>query len=172
MAAVCLCLVRSYLHIRNVCLGLCGWPFHWWYSYSAYRGSSVWLYSPCMPIAIPVHWDTYRRSTRSCRFTWVTNSFSCPVSWDSCWPVCLTVDWGKSINNNIFFHLSYYYLPVVITIMVVTWMFLFCSILVSNLNSISTVAWEDFISQIPIFKSASEKNQVLCIKGISKYIFT
>jgi Na+/proline symporter len=41
------------------------------------------------------------------------------------------------------------------------------SILVSNLNSISTVAWEDFISQIPIFKGASEKNQLWCIKSIS-----
>ncbi|XP_026808773.1 sodium-coupled monocarboxylate transporter 2 isoform X2 [Rhopalosiphum maidis] len=41
------------------------------------------------------------------------------------------------------------------------------SILVSNLNSISTVAWEDFVSQIPIFKGASEKNQLLCIKSIS-----
>ncbi|XP_015375420.1 PREDICTED: sodium-coupled monocarboxylate transporter 2 [Diuraphis noxia] len=41
------------------------------------------------------------------------------------------------------------------------------SILVSNLNSISTVAWEDFISQIPIFKGASEKNQLYCIKSIS-----
>ncbi|KAL5234454.1 hypothetical protein ACI65C_001864 [Semiaphis heraclei] len=41
------------------------------------------------------------------------------------------------------------------------------SILVSNLNSISTVAWEDFISQIPIFKNASEKNQLYCIKSIS-----
>ncbi|KAL4149245.1 hypothetical protein QTP88_003227 [Uroleucon formosanum] len=41
------------------------------------------------------------------------------------------------------------------------------SILVSNLNSISTVAWEDFVSQIPIFKGASEKNQLWCIKSIS-----
>ncbi|XP_022178671.1 sodium-coupled monocarboxylate transporter 2 isoform X2 [Myzus persicae] len=41
------------------------------------------------------------------------------------------------------------------------------SILVSNLNSVSTVAWEDFISQIPIFKGASEKNQLWCIKSIS-----
>ncbi|CAI6369177.1 unnamed protein product [Macrosiphum euphorbiae] len=41
------------------------------------------------------------------------------------------------------------------------------SILVSNLNSISTVAWEDFVSQIPIFKGATEKNQLWCIKSIS-----
>ncbi|XP_025421266.1 sodium-coupled monocarboxylate transporter 2 isoform X2 [Sipha flava] len=41
------------------------------------------------------------------------------------------------------------------------------SILVSNLNSLSTVAWEDFISQIPIFKNTSEKNQLRCIKIIS-----
>ncbi|KAF0770336.1 sodium-coupled monocarboxylate transporter 2 isoform X2 [Aphis craccivora] len=41
------------------------------------------------------------------------------------------------------------------------------SILVSNLNSISTVAWEDFVSQIPVFKGASEKNQLLCIKSLS-----
>ncbi|CAH1708486.1 unnamed protein product [Aphis gossypii] len=41
------------------------------------------------------------------------------------------------------------------------------SILVSNLNSISTVAWEDFVSQIPVFKGASEKNQLICIKSLS-----
>ncbi|VVC34916.1 Sodium/solute symporter [Cinara cedri] len=40
-------------------------------------------------------------------------------------------------------------------------------IFVSNLNSISTVAWEDFVSQIPIFKGATEINQLWCIKGIS-----
>ncbi|XP_060880512.1 sodium-coupled monocarboxylate transporter 2-like isoform X1 [Metopolophium dirhodum] len=38
--------------------------------------------------------------------------------------------------------------------------------IVSNLNSISTVAWEDFVSQIPIFKGASEKKQLWCIKSI------
>lgn len=44
-----------------------------------------------------------------------------------------------------------------------------CSIFVSNLNSLSTVAWEDFVSQIPIFKGINEKNQLWCIKGISEY---
>eukprot|EP00102_Acyrthosiphon_pisum_P021075 XP_016658285.1 PREDICTED: sodium-coupled monocarboxylate transporter 2-like [Acyrthosiphon pisum] len=43
--------------------------------------------------------------------------------------------------------------------------------IVSNLNSISTVAWEDFVSQIPIFKGTSEKNQLWCIKIISNIYF-
>ncbi|XP_050535997.1 sodium-coupled monocarboxylate transporter 2 isoform X2 [Daktulosphaira vitifoliae] len=41
------------------------------------------------------------------------------------------------------------------------------SIFVSNLNSVSTVAWEDFVSQIPIFKRISETKQLWCIKAIS-----
>ncbi|XP_050427927.1 sodium-coupled monocarboxylate transporter 2 isoform X2 [Adelges cooleyi] len=41
------------------------------------------------------------------------------------------------------------------------------SLFVSNLNSISTVVWEDFVSQIPFFKRISETKQLWCIKGIS-----
>lgn len=154
----CLCLVRAFLQIRNVCLGLCGWPYRWWYSSSACLGSWAWWYSPCTPIAIPGRSDTFRKSTRSYRSTWATSSSFCRASWDSCWPVCSTADSGKSNrvaarydDDNALIRLS-----------------LTCSIFVSNLNSLSTVAWEDFVSQIPIFKGISEKKQLWCIKSISE----
>jgi len=164
MAAICLCLVRAFLQIRNVCLGLCGWPYHWWYSYSVYHGLSVWWYSRCTLIAILEHLDTYRRSTRSYLFTLKTGFTFCRVSWDSYWQAYSTVDSGKSILFVLVlvittYHISHY---------VSNNGTLIYSILVSNLNSISTVAWEDFVSQIPIFKGASEKNQLWCIKSISK----
>jgi len=166
MAAICLCLVRAFLQIRNVCLGLCGWPYRWWYSSSVYRGLSAWWYSRYTPIAILEHFDIYRRSTRSYLFTLKTDFTFCRDSWDSYWPAYSTVDSGKSILSVLLLVLttSYHISSYVFNNGTIS----ICSILVSNLNSISTVAWEDFISQIPIFKGASEKNQLWCIKSISK----
>ncbi|XP_021939076.1 LOW QUALITY PROTEIN: sodium-coupled monocarboxylate transporter 2 [Zootermopsis nevadensis] len=40
------------------------------------------------------------------------------------------------------------------------------SLAVSNLNSLATVTWEDFISQIPQFKSFTDKRQLFIIKFI------
>ncbi|PNF39682.1 hypothetical protein B7P43_G05669 [Cryptotermes secundus] len=40
------------------------------------------------------------------------------------------------------------------------------SLAVSNLNSLATVTWEDFISQIPQFRSFTDKRQLLVIKFI------
>jgi Na+/proline symporter len=40
------------------------------------------------------------------------------------------------------------------------------SLTVSNLNSLATVTWEDFISQIPQFRSFTDKRQLLLIKVI------
>lgn len=40
------------------------------------------------------------------------------------------------------------------------------SLAVSNLNSLATVTWEDFISQIPQFRSFTDKRQLLVIKLI------
>jgi len=42
------------------------------------------------------------------------------------------------------------------------------SLTVSNLNSLATVTWEDFISQIPQFRSFTDKRQLLLIKVIGK----
>lgn len=36
--------------------------------------------------------------------------------------------------------------------------------MVSNLNSLSTVIWEDFASQLPMFKDFKDVNQVIVIK--------
>jgi hypothetical protein len=45
---------------------------------------------------------------------------------------------------------------------------LFYSLAVSNLNSLATVTWEDFISQIPQFRSFTDNRQLLIIKVIGK----
>jgi hypothetical protein len=42
------------------------------------------------------------------------------------------------------------------------------SLAVSNLNSLATVTWEDFISQIPQFRSFTDKRQLFIIKFIGK----
>lgn len=41
-----------------------------------------------------------------------------------------------------------------------------CSLNVSNLNSLATVTWEDFISQMPQFKGLDDKKQLTIIKVI------
>ena len=44
------------------------------------------------------------------------------------------------------------------------------SLVVSNLNSLATVTWEDFLSQVPQFKSFNDRQQLFAIKAMSKYI--
>ncbi|KAH8382196.1 hypothetical protein KR009_002237 [Drosophila setifemur] len=39
--------------------------------------------------------------------------------------------------------------------------------MVSNLNSLATVCWEDFISQLPSFRGLSDKQQLRILKGIT-----
>lgn len=58
-----------------------------------------------------------------------------------------------------------------------TWiLFAFCffsclltiiSMMVSNLNSLATVCWEDFVSQMPQFKGLSDKQQLFILKIIT-----
>lgn len=45
---------------------------------------------------------------------------------------------------------------------------LFLSLMVSNLNSLATVLWEDFVSQLPTMKGLSDRKQVLIIKLLGK----
>lgn len=45
----------------------------------------------------------------------------------------------------------------------------FFSLMVSNLNSLATVLWEDFVSQLPPMKGLNDKKQVLIIKLLGKY---
>lgn len=43
------------------------------------------------------------------------------------------------------------------------------SLLVSNLNSLATVVWEDFVSQLPQMKGLCESNQLKIIKLLGKF---
>ncbi|KAG8227198.1 hypothetical protein J437_LFUL003404, partial [Ladona fulva] len=43
------------------------------------------------------------------------------------------------------------------------------SILVSNLNAIATVIWEDFVSQTQRFKNVTDRKQLLFIRGIAMF---
>lgn len=45
-------------------------------------------------------------------------------------------------------------------------MLFYSSFLVSNVNSLSTVTWEDFVSGAPAFKGINDKQQLTIIKII------
>lgn len=43
------------------------------------------------------------------------------------------------------------------------------SFMVSNVNSLATVTWEDFASAIPVFKGIDDKKQLMFIKVIGVF---
>lgn len=81
----------------------------------------------------------------------------------------LTLGYTSKIDEIVPFFVedNFLYLPGVLG------MFMAClfngalNLVVSNLNSLATVTWEDFLSQVPQFKSFDDRQQLLAIKTMS-----
>lgn len=118
-------------------------------------GSLAWSYIPHTSAAIPMPKATLRNPMRFCPFSLRINWAIYPVLWASLWLPYSTVHSGRWLisysmcvyANIIYIHIS--------------------SMMVSNLNSLATVCWEDFVSQLPKFKGLSDKQQLRIIKIVT-----
>lgn len=52
----------------------------------------------------------------------------------------------------------------------INFLYLFYSAIVSNVNCVATVLWEDFVSSAPRFKKLSDSKQVWALKILSKLL--